>query len=89
MAELSWFGITVSFGCPACQRTSAQKLTLSGPPTDTAHIEQLVKAESEKLSCQLCKAPVAEGVKITFYVQPDTLERLRELGFPLPRKFRR
>ncbi len=89
MGELNWFGITVTFACPACERTSAEKLTLSGPPTDAAQIEQLAKAKAEKLRCQLCNTPVAEGMKLTFHIQHDTLEHLRQLGFTLPKRFRK
>ncbi len=89
MGELNWFGITVTFACPACERTSAEKLTLSGPPVDASQIEQIARAESGKVRCQICRTPVAEGMKLTFHIQRDTLEHLRQLGFPLPKRFRK
>ena len=41
----------------------------------------------QKLSCQLCKTPLAQGTSVSFDVKPTTLEAIRKSGLRLPEIF--
>jgi len=42
------------------------------------------KINSQKLACQLCKAPLRNFTDVSAHVEPSTPERIRKLGYPLP-----
>ena len=78
-----WFGVTVRFDCFACRRHSVERMALSASKSnDRESIDKAINYQ--KLSCQLCRTPVADGVQVHVHVKPYALKRLRQLGYPVP-----
>jgi hypothetical protein len=82
MPDLYWFGVSIRFACPACDRTSAEQLALSTDRPDPTSINQVINCQ--KMTCQLCKVPLPSGTEVNVRVEPGTPERLRRLGYPVP-----
>jgi len=82
MADLFWYGVTIRFLCPACERTSTEQLVLSLNKPNPAAINDTVT--HYRLFCQLCKTLLKDGSQVDFHVEPGTPERLKSLGFVLP-----
>jgi transcription elongation factor Elf1 len=82
MAQEFWFGCTVKFDCPACKEKSVEQIVCASPSSDPAPIAKRVS--KERLSCQLCKEPLPNDIRVDATVQPATLEQLKSWGFSLP-----
>jgi RNase P subunit RPR2 len=82
MADLYWFAVTVRFLCPACHRTSAELMSVSSPNLNVDAITQ--KVNREKWICQICKAPLIDGVEVSVNVQQSTPDQLRKMGLHIP-----
>ena len=76
-----WFGVTLTFTCPACHKISIEKMALNAGTQDRALIMQSINRQ--KLSCQLCKKPLTDGVDVSVNVQPASLEELKKLGLDI------
>ena len=70
------------YGVETCHRTSAEQLVLSADKPNTAAINDAIT--HYRLFCQLCKVRLQDGTVTDVHVLPDTLERLKRLGYPVP-----
>ena len=82
MEELYWFGITVTFGCQVCHKTSEQKLVMS----HARMAPEEIKAATERqfLMCRKCKNPIVIGTQVLIHVLPGTPQELMQMGFVVP-----
>jgi hypothetical protein len=55
-------------------------MAVSADQEDKPAIQE--KINSQKLACQLCKAPLLDSIEVSVHVEPGTPERLRKLGYP-------
>ena len=83
MSMRFWYGVLVRFKCAACKKVSTETVALSTESNEKSAIQQVLN--SQKLFCQLCKAPVANGVEVDARIEPGTPQRLRALGYRPPR----
>jgi RNase P subunit RPR2 len=74
-----WYGVLVRFKCSTCEKVSTENVTLSTESNDKSAIRRVLN--SQKLFCQLCKAPLENGVEVDARIEPGTPQRLRALGF--------
>ena len=73
-----WFLCTIEFVCPACKKTSTEKIVSASSNPDPDPIAKTMFQQS--FSCQLCKTPLPQGVSIKLEVLPSTWEQLKKIG---------
>jgi hypothetical protein len=78
-----YFGCTVSFECPICARTSAEKLVCEARSLDPRSVA--VTLSRQTFDCQLCGAALVTRRWLKIDVVPGGPDRLTSLGFPIRR----
>lgn len=78
-----YFGCTVSFDCPICGRASTEKILCQARSAEAERVAAVLSRES--FDCQHCGATLIRRRKLSIRVMPADLERLRALGFAVPR----
>ncbi len=76
-----YFGCTVSFECPICARTSAEKSVYEARLPDAERVARAVARQV--FDCQLCGAALTERPRLMIQVVPAGREQLRSRGFVL------
>ncbi len=65
-----WFGVTYTFICPRCRRTSEQKTLLNSPTDDVYQLRQAI--DQHRPVCQRCATLAAPGTEVTVNLVPST-----------------
>jgi hypothetical protein len=78
-----YFRCTVSFQCPICERTSAERSVYEARSPDPKRVALALSRQS--LDCQLCGATLVTRGALNIRVVPTELDRLRSLEIPIRR----
>jgi len=75
--------VTVTFRCPACDKSSAEQLIVEAEKFDSKQVARTLSRQ--RFHCQLCSAALPNGTRGNAHAEVATPDRLQRMGFPISR----
>ena len=72
--------VTVTFRCPACERSSVEQLVVESEEFDRDQVARILSGQ--RFHCQSCSAALPNGTHGNAHAELATPDRLEHLGFP-------